>query len=93
MTRYHLIEMPHIDPAQALTIFVGNLPTFLAVVLAWMHSNGKISDLRNDMNARFSELNGSLGRRIDDTRDLLRAEFRRVEEVMDARIKHLEERD
>jgi len=85
--------MPHIDPGQALTIFVGNLPTFLAVVLAWMHSNGKISDLRNDMNARFSELNGSLGRRIDDTRDLLRAEFRRVEEVMDARIKHLEERD
>ncbi len=38
--------------------------------------------MRNDINTRMSELNVSLGRRIDYTRDLLRAEFRRVEEVM-----------
>jgi hypothetical protein len=29
---------------------------------------------------------------IQSTRDLLRAELRRVEEVLDARLKHLEER-
>jgi hypothetical protein len=81
--------MPHIDPGKALTIFLGNVPTFLAVVLAWMHSNVRMSDLQ----ARMSDMNASLSRRIDDTRDLLRAEFRRVEEVMDARIKHLEEHD
>ena len=74
--------MPHIDTAQGLTIFIGNLPTFLAVVLAWMHSNSRTSDM--DLN---------LSRRIDDTRDLLRAEFRRVEEVMDARVKHLGQRE
>ena len=74
--------MLHIDPSQAITLFVSNLPTFLAVALAWMHSNSRISDL--DRN---------LGRRIDDNRDLLGAEFRRVEESWTARIQHLEERE
>jgi hypothetical protein len=31
-------------------------------------------------------------RRFDDMRDLWRAELHRVEEVLDARLKHLEER-
>jgi hypothetical protein len=30
--------------------------------------------------------------RFDDMRDLWRAELRRVEEVIDARLRHLEER-
>lgn len=34
---------------------------------------------------------GSINRRIDDMRDLWRAELRRVEEVLDARLKHMEE--
>lgn len=33
-----------------------------------------------------------IDRRFDDMRDLWRAELRRVEEVLDARLKHLEER-
>ena len=70
----------HLDPTAVLAQFLGSLPTFIAVVLAWMHSNSRMSDVQNGLN-----------RRIDDTRDLLRAEFRRVEEVMDARLKHLEE--
>ena len=40
------------------------------------------------MNQRFNDLN----QRFDDMRDLWRAELRRVEEVLDARLKHLEER-
>ncbi len=33
----------------------------------------------------------ALDKRFDDMRDLWRAELRRVEEVLDARLKHLEE--
>jgi hypothetical protein len=34
----------------------------------------------------------AVDRRFDDMRDLWRAELRRVEEVLDARLKHIEER-
>jgi hypothetical protein len=34
----------------------------------------------------------AIDKRFDDMRDLWRAELRRVEEVLDARLKHLEER-
>ena len=39
------------------------------------------------MNNRFEAIN----KRFDDMRDLWRAELRRVEEVLDARLKHIEE--
>jgi hypothetical protein len=54
------------------------------------------------INARFEGLNGrfdgidqrfdAIDKRFDDMRNLWRAELRRVEEVIDARLKHLEER-
>jgi hypothetical protein len=34
----------------------------------------------------------SLNRRIDDMKDLWRAELHRVEEVLDARLRHIEDR-
>ena len=34
----------------------------------------------------------AVDKRFDDMRDLWRAELRRVEEVLDARLKHIEER-
>ena len=40
------------------------------------------------VNAKFV----AIDKRFDDMRDLWRAELRRVEEVLDARLKHLEER-
>ena len=40
------------------------------------------------MNSKFDAINS----RFDDMRDLWRAELRRVEEVLDARLKHIEER-
>jgi hypothetical protein len=40
------------------------------------------------MNARFDAIDN----RFDDMRDLWRAELRRVEEVLDARLRHLESR-
>lgn len=45
-------------------------------------------NLKSNMNARFDSIN----QRFDDMRELWRAELRRVEEVLDARLKHLEGR-
>ncbi len=48
------------------------------------------------INARFSAVDqrfDGVDRRFDDMRDLWRAELHRVEEVLDARLKHLEERE
>jgi hypothetical protein len=42
----------------------------------------------SNLNARFDAIN----QRFDDMRDLWRAELRRVEEVLDARLRHIEER-
>jgi len=39
------------------------------------------------MDVRFGEVN----RRIDDTKDVLRAEMFRIGQVLDARLKHVEE--
>jgi hypothetical protein len=79
--------MPHLDPAIALSEFVGSLPAFVTIILAWLHATARISDT----NARFDK-------RLDDMREFIHAEneatragFRRVEEVMDARLKHLED--
>jgi len=40
----------------------------------------------------FSLMQGHFDKRFDDMRELWRSELRRVEEVLDARLKHLEER-
>jgi hypothetical protein len=48
----------------------------LAVTLLLMH-----------INSRF----GAMDKRFDDMRDLWRSELHHVEEVLDARLKHLEE--
>jgi hypothetical protein len=47
------------------------------------------------INSKFDGLNSrfeAINRRFDDMRDLWRAELHRVEEMLDARLKHLEER-
>ncbi len=64
--------------------------------------NNRMSELRvhmdsrfNDVDKRFNEVDRrftQVDRRFDDMRDMWRAELHRVEEVLDARLKHLEER-
>jgi len=47
------------------------------------------------MNSRFGAVDkrfDAIDKRFDDMKDLWRAELHRVEEVLDARLKHLEER-
>jgi hypothetical protein len=63
------------------------VPTF-AVFVGILMNNSRLSDLRASMDGRFNEVD----RRFDDLKETWRAELRRVEEVIDARLKHLEER-
>ncbi|MDQ6708621.1 MAG: hypothetical protein M3Z85_21895 [Acidobacteriota bacterium] len=71
------------------------LPT-IAVLVGILVNNSRLSDFRSSNDRRFDDVN----RRIDEMRDLIRltserhdANLRRVEEVIDARLKHLEERE
>jgi len=67
-----------------------------AVSLAlWLNLRSNMNDRFNGVNDRFNGVNDrflSINQRFDDMRDLWRAELHRVEEVLDARLKHLEER-
>lgn len=56
--------------------------TLIAILMAWVNAKFEAVD------ARFA----AIDKRLDDLRDLWRAELRRVEEILDARLKHLEER-
>lgn len=74
-------------------ILTATIPT-LAVLIGILVNNSRLSDLRTDMDRRFDGMNrrfDDMNVHISDTRDLLRAAFQRVEQVLDARVKHLEE--
>jgi hypothetical protein len=80
---------------QLLTIAVAAVPTMLAVLVGILINNSRLSDtnsrieeLRGHMDTRFNDVD----RRFDEMRDLWRSELYRVEQVIDARLKHLEER-
>ncbi|HUJ50010.1 MAG TPA: hypothetical protein VLW25_07410 [Bryobacteraceae bacterium] len=73
---------------QLLTIALAAAPAMLAVLVGILINNSRLSDLRGHMDSRFNDVD----RRFDEMRDLWRAELHRVEEVLDARLKHIEER-
>ena len=63
-----------------------SIPT-LAVLVGILVNNSRLNDLRAHIDTRF----GDMDTRFEDMKDTWRAELRRVEEVLDARLKHLEE--
>jgi len=65
-----------------------NEQLYLAIGVPMLFNAVLIGLLIAYINARFAEVN----QRFDDMRDLWRAELRRVEEVLDARLGRLEER-
>jgi len=75
---YHDIEM---TDTQMLTVALASVPTMLAVLTGILINNSRLSDLRSHMDVRLDEL-----------KEMWRSELHRVEEVLDARLKHLEER-
>jgi hypothetical protein len=80
-----------IDTPVALSQFVGTLPTFIAVILAWMHSNFRIGDLQRSLDKPIDDMRQTMTELIKSESALIRAEMRRMEKVMDTRLKHLEE--
>lgn len=60
---------------------------YLAVALPILANGALIAMLLGLMNAKFDAVN----HRFDDMRDLSRVELHRVEEVLGARLKHIEE--
>ncbi len=65
-----------------------NQQLYIAIGVPILFNTVLVGLLRAYMNIRFDAVN----QRFDDMRDLWRAELHRVEEVLDARLKHLEER-
>jgi hypothetical protein len=70
--------------------------TLIGVLIAYV--NAKFQGMEAKFGAietRFDAIDrrfDAIDQRFDNMRDLWRAELRRVEEVLDARLKHLEER-
>jgi hypothetical protein len=54
---------------------------------------GEVDRRFDEVDRRLSETRMEMNARFDDAKETWRAELRRVEEVLDARLKHLEERD
>jgi hypothetical protein len=74
-------------------------PTVLAVLVGILVNSSRVGDLRsyidvrfNETNRRIDEMDKKMDQRFDDIKATWRAELHRVEEVLDARLKHLEER-
>jgi hypothetical protein len=88
---------------QLLTIALAAAPTMLAVLVGILINNSRLGDLRAHVDTRFADVNrrfdavdrrfDGVDRRFDEMRELWQSELHRVEEVLDARLKHLEERD
>lgn len=76
------------DTQLYLAIGVPLLVNTTLVIL--VHAN--LSARINDMGVRINELRDTVNRRFDDQGRLFTEQLRRVEDVMDARLKHLEER-
>ena len=66
---------------QILSIALAPVPTMLAVLTGILINKSRLTDLR-----------AHVDHRLDELKDTWRSELRRVEEVLDARLKHLEER-
>ena len=89
-----------------LTFVLASVPTMITVLIGILVNNSRLSDVRADMNSLRADLNLRVGelrteigqlrtdmnRQFVDSRDLWRSELHRVEGILDARLKHLEER-
>jgi hypothetical protein len=76
-------------------IVVTNEQLYLAIGIPMLFNATLIGLVVALFNSRFTGIDkrfDAVDKRFDDMRDLWRAELRRVEEVLDARLKHIEER-
>jgi hypothetical protein len=86
-------------PDQIFTVALASVPTMITVLISLLINNSRLGDLSlrmSDMdrrlNSRIDDLRSHMDTRFDDQRAMWQSDLRRVEEVLDARLKHLEER-
>ena len=77
-----------INPGQTLSIALASVPIMLTVLVGILINNSRLGDV----NSRIDDLRSHMDSRFDEMRSTWTSELRRVEEVLDARLKHLEER-
>jgi len=80
---------------QILTISLSTAPTMLIVLVGILVNNARFGDLNTrlgETNVRIGELRSHMGTRFEEMKDRWRSKLHRVEEVLDARLKHIEER-
>lgn len=66
--------------------------TVLAGILINNSRLGVVNSRIGDINSRIDDLRSHMDSRFDEMRSAWQSEMHRVEEVLDARLKHLEER-
>ena len=78
-----------------LSIGVPSLSVLVGIVI----NNSRLSDLRTDLRGAITDLRTTVDKRFDDSIRLQEANLRlqdanlrRVEEVLDARLRHIEEK-
>ena len=76
-----------------LTIALSTAPTMLLVLVGILINNARLGDTNTrigETNTRIGELHSHMDVRFEEMKDLWRSELHRVEEVIDARLKHIE---
>ena len=94
-----MLELGRMTNSQILAMVLASVPTMITVLIGILINNARLGDLRHYMDARFNQvdqrftdMDRKMDHRFDDMKDMWRSELHRVEEVLDARLKHLEER-
>ena len=80
---------------QILTIALASVPTTIAVLVGILINNARLTDLRVHMDERFRNVDqrfNEMGHRFVEMNELWRSDLHRVEEILDARLKRIEER-
>jgi len=90
------------NDTQMLTVALATVPTMLTVLIGILLNNARLSDVnsrlgefRSHMDARFNDVDrrfDGVDSRFEEMKEMWRTELHRVEEVIDARLRHLEER-
>jgi hypothetical protein len=73
---------------QILTIALSTAPTMLLVLVGILINNARLGDTIT----RIGELRSHIDVRFEEMKNLWRSELHRVEEVIDARLRHIEGR-
>lgn len=83
------MNLVDVSPTVRLLIaaITAGLPT-LTVLVSLLINNQRLTDFGRRIDQRFADTN----KRIEDVKETLRAEMYRVEQVLDARLRHLDPR-